>query len=154
VSDTISINSNANHRPFIAQKKTTLLRSHANISRRCFLPILAVIAIGGAGLMAASGAGSARPQNRRTISLEIRDSRVAIAEKTIRVSEGDEINIKWTTDAAVELHLHGYDIQVLAKPGQPVSMIFQAHTAGRFPVSAHGREHGHGTMIYLEVLPR
>ncbi|MBL6951738.1 MAG: hypothetical protein ISR50_03840 [Alphaproteobacteria bacterium] len=129
-------------------------RAYANISRRCFLPTLAVIAIGATGLMAVSGAGSARAQNRRAISLEIRDGRVAVAEKTIRVNEGEEINIKWTTDAAVELHLHGYDIQALATPGQPVSMIFQAHTAGRFPISAHGRGHGHGTMIYLEVLPR
>ncbi len=121
------------------------------LGRRSILLALAAITGNGAGLVA-SGAGLAQSKNRRTINLEIRDGKVTVAEKTIRVSEGEEVDIKWTTDETVALHLHGYDVQALAKPDRSVSMTFQAHTAGRFPISAHGR--GHGTMIYLEVHPR
>lgn len=94
----------------------------------------------------------AQPSDRRTIGLEIRRGKVTGDQHTIRVSEDEQVEIRWSTDKAVELHLHGYDIRALAKPGQSVSMTFLAHTAGRFPISAHGR--GHGTLIYLEVYPR
>jgi hypothetical protein len=52
----------------------------------------------------------------------------------------------------VELHLHGYDILALAKPGRITHMTFVAKIAGRFPISAH--EFGHGALVYLEVYPR
>ena len=88
----------------------------------------------------------------RTIKLEIRDGKVTAPEKTFRVNEGEEVDISWSTDKTVELHLHGYDIHAFAKPGSIAHMTFIAKTAGRFPITAH--DLGHGTLVYLEVYPR
>lgn len=122
------------------------------ISRRRGLRAMAAFGVCGAGLILVPDPGLAGSKGRRTIGLEIRKGKVTAAEKTIRVTEGEEVQIEWTTDKAMELHLHGYDIKANAEPGRAVSMTFQAHTAGRFPISAHGA--AHGTMIYLEVYPR
>lgn len=113
---------------------------------------MAAVAIVGPGLILGSELGLAESETRRTISLEIRKRKVTATKKTIRITEGEEVQIDWTTDETVGLHLHGYDIHAIAEPGQTVSMTFQAHTAGRFPISAHSFDHG--TMIYLEIYPR
>ena len=120
--------------------------------RRRGLVAMAAVAIFGACLILGSEFGLAESKKRHTIDLEIHKRKVTAAKNTIRVTEGEEVQIKWTTDETVGLHLHGYDIHAIAEPGRTVSMTFQAHTAGRFPISAHS--FGHGTMIYLEVYPR
>ncbi len=122
------------------------------LSRRRGLQTMAAAAVYGMGLILASGPGLTEQKKRHTIGLEIHKRKVTAAKKTIRVTEGEEVQIKWTTDETVGLHLHGYDIHAIAEPSRTVSMTFQAHTAGRFPISAHS--FGHGTMIYLEVYPR
>lgn len=122
-------------------------------SRRRFLRIMAAVSVCGGGLIQTSAPGMAgSKKQRRTIVLEIRERKVTIVKKTIRVTEGEEVQINWTTDESARLHLHGYDIHAVAEPGRTVSMTFQAHTAGRFPVSAHN--FGHRAIIYLEVHPR
>jgi FtsP/CotA-like multicopper oxidase with cupredoxin domain len=73
---------------------------------------------------------------------------------TIRVQRGDEVELRWTSDRRIALHLHGYDIETTVTPGTPASMSFRAAIAGRFPVS----EHRHGgrherPLLYLEVHP-
>lgn len=124
---------------------------HDTVSRRCFVQIMPAAAACAFGLIpAAVQAGSNSPH---VIALEIQKREVpSIRNRTVRVTEGDDVRIDWTTDEAAELHLHGYDIEVRAKPGRTVSMAFRAKTAGRFPVSAHN--FGHRILIYLEVYPR
>ena len=138
----------------LARSDINMTRGEARntFSRRRGLRAMAAAAVCGAGLILASGPGLAESKKRRTIGLEIRKRKVIAAKKTIRVTEGEEVEIEWTTDETVGLHLHGYDIHATAKPGRTVPMTFQAHTAGRFPITAHG--FGHVTMIYLEVYPR
>ena len=121
-------------------------------SRRHSLRAMAAFTVCGAGLFPASNVGLAESKKHHTIVLEIRNRKVTTANKTIRITEGEEVQIEWTTDEAVDLHLHGYDIHAIAEPGRTVSMTFQAHTAGRFPISAHSFDHG--TIIYLEVYPQ
>jgi len=97
--------------------------------------------------------GQAESKLRRRIALDIRKRVVVGARnRTIRVNEGDDVRIDWTTDETVNLHLHGYDIEARVEPGRATLMSFRAHTAGRFPVSAHN--FGHRMLLYLEVYPR
>ncbi len=126
------------------------LRSVGNL--RILAVIFVVWAAFGAGLFAAPGRGMAQAETQQTFNLEIRDSKVTVAKKTLRVTEGQAVSISWTTDKAMELHLHGYDVHAFVKPDRAVAMTFKAHTAGRFPVTSHGA--GHHTMIYLEVHPQ
>lgn len=122
---------------------------------------LAVVGLLVAPLIAAPAQGE-----ERSFSLAIANRRVVSPEKVIRVGQGDTVNIRWTTDETAALHLHGYDLEMVVKPGAPASLEFNAHATGRFPITLHGEPgqgsrhdhgsgHGHGevTLIYLEVLP-
>jgi uncharacterized protein YndB with AHSA1/START domain len=88
-------------------------------------------------------------------NFNIRHGKVPAGQRTLRVTEGTRVELRWTTDEAVELHLHGYDIKIELTPGTSASMIFDVDVTGRFPVEIHGTDgHAHGNIIYLEVHPR
>lgn len=74
---------------------------------------------------------------------------------TLRVTQGQTVELRWTSDRKIELHLHGYDIEVEPKPGSPATMRFKAHASGRYPVTVHSHGGGHGekAVLYLEVYP-
>jgi len=90
----------------------------------------------------------------KAFELAIAKGRVDPAQETVRVKKGDKVELRWTSDRRIALHLHGYDIETTVTPEAPAVMSFQARIAGRFPVS----EHGHGSrherpLLYLEVHP-
>ena len=111
-----------------------------------------------AALVASRGgvAGSARADAPETRVFEIALSGGALAEAntTIRVTEGETVEIRWTSDAPVTLHLRGYDVEVVAKPGAAGIMAFEGFATGRFPIVAHGAGSSHAALLYLEVYPR
>lgn len=78
-------------------------------------------------------------------------------KNVVRVTEGQIVELRWSSDRVTELHLHGYDIVAKPKPGAPAVMRFKAHATGRYPVTVHGHAKGGGhtekTMLYLEVHP-
>ena len=86
--------------------------------------------------------------------LPLAAGKLAGAQRTVRVSRGDAVELRWSSDRRITLHLHGYDIERTVAPGAPAVMAFKAEIAGRFPVSehAHRGRHGH-TVLYLEVHP-
>ena len=92
------------------------------------------------------------------VDLAIERGKVNVKEKTIRVAEGDVVELRWSSDVKQTLHLHGYDIEAEVRPNSPVVMRFDAFATGRFPVEIHGGSHtgGHGqpVLLYLEVRPR
>jgi len=76
------------------------------------------------------------------------------AKDTLRVKQGDEVELRWTSDRPMTLHLHGYDIESKLAPGEPAAMAFKATIPGRFPVEVHGAGKGpHRPVLYLEVYP-
>ena len=87
--------------------------------------------------------------------LQILKRRV-LGPNTLRVKEGEQVRLEWSSDEVTKLHLHGYDIKTDIERGDPTITTFEAHTAGRFPITSHGfgsDDHGHYTLLYLEVLP-
>jgi len=90
--------------------------------------------------------------------LVISKRQVVLEDKTIRVTQGDSIEMSWVSDEAGELHVHGYDISFKVSPAKPAVINFQAHATGRFPVTSHGfggdHGHGHEALLYLEVHPQ
>lgn len=97
-------------------------------------------------------AWAAGPANKHSFAFNIESGHVTISTRTVRVKEGDFVEISWKADSDIELHLHGYDLLLRLKPDELRKMSFQAHTAGRYPVSTHGSG-GHGALIYIEIHP-
>jgi hypothetical protein len=98
-------------------------------------------------------AAAAAAQASKVFDLALAGGKLAGAQ-TLRVSRGDAVELRWSSDRRIALHLHGYDVERTVAPGAPAVMAFKADIAGRFPVSehAHRGRHGH-TVLYLEVHP-
>lgn len=71
---------------------------------------------------------------------------------TFRVREGDSVTLEITSDRALEVHLHGYDLQLRLQPGKEASLRLEARHSGRFPAEGHGAA-ATVPLFYLEVLP-
>ncbi len=96
-----------------------------------------------------------RADHTRTFDIAIKDGQV-VGRRSARVSKGDAVVLRWTSDRRLELHLHGYDVKATVSPGAPAEMRVQARATGRFPVEVHGpggSGRGHQTIFHLEVYP-
>jgi hypothetical protein len=91
----------------------------------------------------------------RVVELAIRDGVLPREQRVIRVQQGDAVTLRWTTDRALTLHLHGYDIEQRVVPGTTATMSFSARATGRFAIEIHASEGRRETTAgYLEVHPR
>lgn len=114
---------------------------------------LAAALAAAASVLVAAGVTPAAHAEPRVIELVLRDGQLPPAQRVIRVRQGDDVTLRWTSDRALVVHLHGYDLELRLAPGQPATMRFAARATGRFPVEAH--EAGQGRVLgYLEVHPR
>ena len=102
----------------------------------------------------------AQQAQRRTFSLTISQGQVAANNRTIKVLEGDLVELQWIADEKLTLHLHGYDVTLELMAGEPGTMGFTAHAAGRYPVAIHrSTDHNNGghhksAVLHVEVHPR
>ncbi len=114
---------------------------------------------------AADGQGAQAPA--RSFEVRIERRRVPQAQRVLRATEGERVELRWTADEPLVLHLHGYDIETRVAPDKPALTSFTARLTGRFPVAIHvddtpGRSgsstksssHHHVTLLHVEVHPR
>jgi hypothetical protein len=80
-----------------------------------------------------------RPQPKAT-RIQIEGGTVIGGAKTIEVSKDDTVRIVVSSDAPDEIHLHGYDIERNAGPGQPARFRFKANAEGAFEIESHTAE--------------
>ena len=96
---------------------------------------------------------TAAHDDARVFLLDVRGGNVrGVSARTVKVKEGEVVELHWTSDSAIELHLHDYDMRAGLVPGTPSAMRFHAKTAGRFPVESHGD--APKTILYVEVHPK
>ena len=107
----------------------------------------------------AGWASAALAQETRRFDLALKAAELAPQWGTLRVKQGDAVELRWTSDRPLHLHLHGYNIELSVKPGEPAIMAFKAAEAGRFGLTtvreggnAHSHQHGR-RVLYLEVHP-
>jgi hypothetical protein len=111
---------------------------------------------------AAFGAETVRPIR---ISVAIKNRTLANpAQKYIRLTQGDVLELVFTADEFAELHLHGYDLYLNVEPGTPSVLRLDATITGRFPLESHrfGREslesracaHDHIVLLFVSIYPR
>ena len=94
-----------------------------------------------------------------TFELHVERGQLPPNKRLIRVKQGDVVNLRWSSDRSIALHLHGYDIERKIEPGVVAEMTFTARATGRFPVEEHQARPGgsdtHGApLVQVEVLPR
>lgn len=90
---------------------------------------------------------------RREFELTVRAGALPPQQQLIRVSRGDDVVLRWSTDEPVTVHLHGYEIEKDLRPGAATTMWFVAVATGRFPITRH-RNGADIRLGYLEVHPR
>lgn len=102
--------------------------------------------------MVATAASPDVAVRHKVMTLSIVNGAVPDVGDTIRVKQGDDLELHWSSDKPVDLHLHGYDIEARISPQAPATMSFKANIPGRFPIEAHGSG-SHRAIVYLEVYP-
>jgi FtsP/CotA-like multicopper oxidase with cupredoxin domain len=132
---------------------------------------VAAILVGALGWLASPVATAADREGAqaptRSFELRIERRRVPQAQRTLRATEGERVELRWTSDESLVLHLHGYDIETRVARDKPAVTSFTARLTGRFPVAIHvdaapGRSgsaaksssHHHVTLLHVEVHPR
>ena len=55
----------------------------------------------------------------------------------VPVAVGEPVTLVVTSDAADEIHLHGYDLTTALEPGTPAELTFDATVPGVFEVELH-----------------
>jgi hypothetical protein len=98
----------------------------------------------------------AQESTEKVFDLKIERGRVAQNLRRLRVTQGDDVRLRVTSDTPTVLHLHGYDIEKKVVPGEVTEFQFKARAAGRFSLSIHGHgsSHHHDPLLVLEVHPR
>ena len=105
-----------------------------------------------AGIFTAAVAADAA--QRVVMTLSIMNGAVAGVGDTLKVKQGDDLELRWSSDKPMQLHLHGYDLEVTVSPQVPAVMSFKANIPGRFPIEAHGQGPRHQRpVLYVEVHP-
>lgn len=98
-------------------------------------------------------AASALPKQpaERAFGLVVTDGKLASGPAALRVRQGERVRLTIESNANDELHLHGYDLKLRIKAGEPATLEFAASRSGRFELELHRRHAGLGA---LEVYPQ
>jgi hypothetical protein len=127
------------------------------LGSRAAVAVIGSILLGPLGIpYPASSADVAR------FAIAIRARSVDAPHRIVRATQGTMIELAFTADETVELHLHGYDRHLTVNPGEEAVMRLDARVAGRFAMEAHrfGRAAGgspsrsHVVLLNVEIQPR
>jgi hypothetical protein len=72
-----------------------------------------------------------------TINVIVANGKVNPSGATVKVKAGQTVLVTAVSDAAEELHIHGYDKELELAPGKPNSVKFTANMKGTFEVETH-----------------
>lgn len=84
------------------------------------------------------------------VVIEIAGGSVVGGVRREKVTQGDEVTIRITSDVADELHVHTYDLTADLVPGEPAELTFEAAIPGIHEVELEKR---HQKVLELEVAP-
>jgi len=87
----------------------------------------------------------------KAFELVVRDGKPVAGPAGMRVRQGERVTLRIESNADDELHLHGYDLKVRIKAGEPATLEFAATRTGRFELELHER---HTQLGALEVYPQ
>jgi len=100
---------------------------------------------------AAPTAADPADAKRRVWDMTLKNGRRVSEPAVLQVHQGDDVTLRVTSDAADELHLHGYNLRLQVAPGSTATLRFTAKLTGRFAVESHKTE---ATLGAVEVYPQ
>jgi len=91
-----------------------------------------------------------------TYDIRIENGTIPETMRLMHVRQGDVVQLRWTSDRPIVIHLHGYDIEKHITADGVVEMSFTANATGRFPIEIHGQGGAHegAPLATIEVYPR
>jgi FtsP/CotA-like multicopper oxidase with cupredoxin domain len=87
-----------------------------------------------------SGTDTTAAPKPQATTIQITGNKVTGGAPDVHAKNGDSMVIVVSADAPTVLHLHGYDIEKTAKPGQPARFRFKANLEGEFDLESHTAE--------------
>ena len=112
--------------------------------RLATLALISVLVLGGLFLILRPDPPAAAPAER-SFDLDIKGD--AMSPEEVSVREGDRVNMSFTADGPVEIHVHGYDLERQVEPGEATELSFEADLTGRFPMENHETETDLGVLV-------
>ncbi|MFV0429583.1 MAG: hypothetical protein ACK5KO_09195 [Arachnia sp.] len=87
-------------------------------------------------LLLVASACSGAEAEPTSISLEITSTAPAQPQLE-QVPLGSEVTLTVTSDAATQVHVHGYEMVADVTPGEPVELSFVANMSGVYEIETH-----------------
>jgi hypothetical protein len=91
----------------------------------------------------AAGMNGAEPKPAPKQALEtivVRDGAPVGGPRKLEFDAGEEIRFAVRSDAADDLHVHGYEVEKELRPGKTTTISFPAELEGIFEVELHGSD--------------
>jgi hypothetical protein len=79
---------------------------------------------------------SAQP-SEKIFDLAIVDGKVAKEKRVIKVSKGDAVIVRFTSNLTGDVHLHAYRLQTKVSLDKSNELAFKAHATGKFRFEWH-----------------
>jgi hypothetical protein len=73
----------------------------------------------------------------RVFDLRITGGALPAAQRVIRVTQGDRVIWRISSDAPGQVHVHAYRLETNVLAGQPAELAFKAFATGRYRVEWH-----------------
>lgn len=91
---------------------------------------------------ASGGTGSASAQPSPSpagtvVEVDYAGGEITGVEQRVPVKLGEQVVLRFTSDVAEEIHVHGYDLYTDLVPGTPAEISFTADIPGSFEVELH-----------------
>lgn len=99
---------------------------------------------------AGAGGGDVDPEADGVIEVTITDGAVEGGVQRRAVKQGSPVTLRFTSDAADEVHVHSYDLRQGLTPGQSADITFLAKIPGVIEVELENRKR---KVLELEVKP-
>lgn len=77
---------------------------------------------------------TAEPSSDQAFDIDAAGGQVTGDTGRLKVSVGQSVTLRVTSDTADEVHLHGYDLKATVAPGQPAEITFDATIPGVFEI--------------------
>ena len=105
--------------------------------------LLALACVGIAGNRALAG--------QLSIEILVQEGTPVGGARAVRVVRNDEVALTVRSDRDDELHLHGYNLHLKLKRGEPGTLRFTATRSGRFSAELHK---SHSEVVVFEIYPK